>query len=117
MRRIVSTVLAVFYLWILVSCVRSFISLGFVRNFGIIWVLPAIVLFVCHIIILSKRKSSVIFGAIVAVCDFWFGISPFAILGMLAFSPPKMFIGFAIPIIGSILSGIFIIIKSKKYLE
>lgn len=92
MRRIISAVLAVFYLWILVSCVRSFISLGFVRNFGIIWVLPAIV----------------------AVCDFWFGISPFAILGMLAFSPPKMFIGFAIPIIGSILSGIFFIKKSKK---
>ena len=112
MRRIISAVLSVFYLWLFISCVISLISFGFIRNFAVLWVLPAIFLFFSHIFISLKKTSSIIFEIIIAIFDFLFGIFLLVIFGKIVFATPSVFIGFAIPLIASILSGIFIYLQN-----
>ena len=108
MKKILSAILALFYLFIFILCVQS---LGEPRNFGALWVWPAFFMILFHIVILFKKSVTLDFRTLVAILDCLFCALPFLLFGT-AFLGSVISIIFAVPFICAVLS--FIFIRSEK---
>ena len=116
MKKVLIAILSIYYLFIFILCLESLISIGLAKNFGILWLVPAIVAVLIHVIFFFKKPNSFKFGITIAICDCLFFISPFFMFGFSILVDIYSFLMWVIPLICSVLLGIFII-KEKRQID
>ncbi len=114
MKKVLIAILSIYYLFIFILCLESLISIGIARNFGILWLLPAIAALLLHAVFLFKKTNSFKFGLGITICDVLFFVSPFLMFGFSILVDIYAFLMWVIPLICSVILGVFIIREKKK---
>lgn len=114
MKKVITALLSIDHLLIFVLCLKSLISTGIVKNFSILWIVPAIVAFFLHSVILFKKNFSFIFEISIAIFDVLFFAAPFLIFGFLLPVDISVILMWIVPLICSVIWGVLIILKKKK---
>ncbi len=112
LQKIISSVMGVFYLGVFIECMISVLSPG--KPFGMIWVLPAAVLVLLHIIIIFKKKLSFKYMFITILIDFLVGVSPFLVFG---FDVYLLISQFMIPLVVSLVEFVTLVYKIFNGIE
>ena len=114
MKKVLNVILSVFYLFVFILCLQS---LGVVRNFGILWLVPAFLMVVFHIYFLFKKVLSFCFQIGVVICDIIFFASPFLIFGELILGSVLGTLIWIVLLICSIWLSVLIVLEHKKNKE
>ena len=114
MKKVLIGILSIYYLFIFILCLESLISSGSGRNFGTLWLVPAFAAVLVHIVFFFKKSQSFKFGITIAICDVLFFISPCLIFGFSIMADIYAVIMWIVPLICSVILGIFIIEEKKQ---
>ena len=114
MKKVLIGILSIYYLFIFILCLESLISIGTAKNFGILWIVPAFIAVLLHVIFFFKKSNSFKFGIVIAIYDIFFFVSPFLIFGFPMLVNIHAFLMWVIPLICSVILGVFIIQAKNK---